>query len=419
MTTSAAPATPANPMADLLALGLTPEAAKGVEKFVETKAIQIAEAAIADRMKATPPAAPRTSDARDLLIDPSDPSKDKVAKMGWRLMAEYHGQAMRYGHTVGLDAPVEKVKPAFKGLHRGLLKVKATGQFLSIFDQGGSLHERETQSGDLVEFLRAASIFLRMSGTRQVSGYGGKLTIGTLDSGATAYWVGEGVAPTTSDVGTGQLVLGAHKSMALVPVSNDIMRLGTGDGAALVGQDAQNAMADLFDSAAFNGSGAAKPQGIYTLTHADHKDDIAGTSVQNKVDDLLALPKQIEQAFIPGALDGVYVLPVGTFYHLMGLRATDVYVFPELRNLGSPTLNGRPVFRTTKLENAGTGGTTHVVGYGIPGEVYVGESSGMEMTVGENASDFSKDMVTVRLVGYLDVLLRRSKAWAWLKNVSY
>lgn len=418
MTTSAAPAAPASTVSDLLALGLTPEAAKGVEKFVETKAMQIAEGVIADRMKAAPQA-PVTSGQRDRVLDPSDPAQDKVAKMGWRLMAEYYQQAVRHGQAKGLDAKNELEKDKFKSLHRGLLKAKATGQFLSIFDQGGSIHERETQSGDLVDFLRAASIFLRMQGTRQVSGYGGKLTIGTLDSGATAYWVGEGEAPTTSDVGTGQLVLGAHKAMGLVPVSNDIMRLGTGDGAAIAGQDAQAAMADLFDSAAFNGSGAGKPQGIYTLTHSANKTDIAGTSVQNKVDDLLSLPQQIEQAFIPGALDGVYVLPTETFYHLMGLRATDVYVFPELRDLGSPTLNGRPVFRTTKLENAGTGGTTNVYGYGIPGEVYVGEGSGMEVAIGENASDFSKDMMTVRIVAYLDVLMRRSKAWSWKKNSSY
>lgn len=418
MTTSAAPAAPATPGSDWLALGLTPEAAAAVDRAVETKAMKVAEAVIADRMKVAPER-PVTSGARDRVLDPSDPSKDAAAKMGWRLMNAYYEQGVIHRQAAGLEKPAESEHPKFKALRNALVRAKATGQFLSIFDQGGSLHARETVSSDLIDFLRPASVFLRMPGSRQISGYGSKLVVGRLDSGATAYWVGENEAATTSDVGTGQLVLGAHKAMALVPVSNDIMRLGTGDAAAIVGQDAQLAMGDLFDSAAFNGTGAAKPQGIYTLTHGDHTNDIAGTSVQNKVDDLLSLPKLIEQAYIPGAMDGVYVLPTETYYHLMGLRATDVYVFPELRNLNSPTLNGRPVVRTTKLEDAGTGGNTNVIGYGIPSEIYVGEGSSMEVTIGETSTDFSKDMMTVRVISYLDVMLRRSKAWAWLINSSY
>jgi HK97 family phage major capsid protein len=371
----------------------------------------------------TPPGAdanqPVTSDAKDLQLDVA-PGMEMVARMGWRAKRKYLDRANAMGVTdswvKSMKADMDRMEKAAKSGY--LSTVGKAGQFLSNFQEGGAIWAKETVSGELIEFLRAASIILSLPGLRTVSGYGGKLTYSRQNTSATGEWSGEGASATASSITFGDVILGAHKWTGRVPISNDIMRLGTGDASVTVGLDLRAAAGEALDDACLNGQGAGKPTGLYVLTDSSHKVGIAGTSIQNKVDDTLALPRLLEDAFIPGHGEGVYLMGTTTFYGLAGQRGTDAYTFEGLRNLANPTLHGRPVLRSTKLKTIGDSGAA-VIGYVQPMHCVFGESHPMEVAMGESGDDFAKDMMTARIIMYGDFGMRYRKAAAWKKNVSY
>jgi HK97 family phage major capsid protein len=361
------------------------------------------------------------TEAKDLQLD-VPPGQEHAARVGWLAKAQYHERAKAFGRggeawAKKMATDLERVDKAIKGGY--LVAVTKAGQFLSSFVDGGALWSRETVSGEMIEFLRPMSIILGMPGIRTVSGYGSRIQYSKQNTSVTVEWVGEGNGPTASSLTYGEVILGAHKLMGTVPITNDIMRLGTGDAAAAVGLDLQSAGAEAIDDACLNGTGTGKPNGLFKITDSTHLVGITGTTVQNKVDDTLTLIQKLEDAYIPGFADGVYLLASTTYYSLAGLRATDQYVFPELRNQAAPTLHGRPVRRSTKLKNIGTGGNTHALGYVQPMHCVVGEANPMTVEVGESGDDFAKDKMTVRLVGYADFGMRYKKAAAFRNNVSY
>jgi HK97 family phage major capsid protein len=361
------------------------------------------------------------TEAKDLQLDVPT-GQEHAARVGWLAKAQYHERAKAFGRggeawAKKMATDLERVDKAIKGGY--LVAVTKAGQFLSSFVDGGALWSRETVSGEMIEFLRPMSIILGMPGIRTVSGYGSRIQYSKQNTSVTVEWVGEGNGPTASSLTYGEVILGAHKLMGTVPITNDIMRLGTGDAAAAVGLDLQSAGAEAIDDACLNGTGTGKPNGLFKITDAAHLVNISGTTTQNKVDDSLTLIQYLEDAYIPGFADGVYLLASTTYYSLAGLRASDQYVFPELRNQAAPTLHGRPVRRSTKLKNIGTGGNTHALGYVQPMHCVVGEANPMTVEVGESGDDFAKDKMTVRLVGYADFGMRYKKAAAFRKNVSY
>lgn len=362
---------------------------------------------------------PSVITGKDLSLDVAEGQED-AARWGWRVKSAFYKRAIAAGRdddsrVIALGKSLKRMNEAAA---KGYLKpVRKAGQFLSTFEDGG-LWAKETHAGEMIAFLREASIILSLPGLPTYSGYGTRLTITRQGSTASAEWVGEGKGPTASSLTYDECVLGSHKLMGKVPISGDLLRLGTGSAAATVGNELRIVMAEKIDDACLNGKGSGKPNGLFQLTDAAHKFDISGTGSQNKIDDTLKLPFSLRKALIPGAFQGVYLLAVSTQQHLAGLRGSDTYIFDGMRDLESPTLHGKRVAPSTKLEDIGTGEES-VLGYVLPQHYAFGEAAPMDISVGEAGDDFTNDMVTVRGIAYADFGMKYRKAAAWLKNVSY
>ncbi|WP_224364220.1 phage major capsid protein [Hyalangium versicolor] len=311
----------------------------------------------------------------------------------------------------------ESVKGKNKQLRDFLDKVKSAGVFESVFSQGGSLWARETVSEEIVDVLRPASILLS-AGPRIESGYGSKLIIGVINEGVQVAWEGEDEEASESDQDTGDLILGAHKAMATIRISNDLMRKGTLRSAEQLAADIGRAMGLAFDQVGLYGKGPKKPTGILN-SEGITKKPISGTDIDKKVADLKGMVADVLAANIPiqGA-NPFYFMTSTTMMHLSSLRDTAAsgsggWVFPGLQDLQSPTINGFPVKYTESLAGK------KVVGFGLAQELYFGNAAPLEIELGENGSDFKRDRKTLRGVQEGDWQVRRPKAFSVRTGVDY
>lgn len=379
-----------------------------VQAALEPMVVKTVEAALASRNAATPPApAPTVTAARDLQMDP-DEGKLYEARMGVVVKHAFLARARALGIDRNSEAPV---RAQYERLGEYLLKCKSVGAFASLFGQGAESLP-VVQSTELIEFLRARMILMR-AGVRRVGGYGGKLVIGRQNTGAIAYWVAEGEPAQKTDIKGGLLELGAHKAMGRVQISNDLMRRGDSNASALVGVDVQTAMALLFDEAGLFGKGNKQPLGVLKAMDQAMKSDIAGSSLQNKIDDLDALPAAVEDKDHDFDDSGFYFMSPKTFWHLRGQRDSGGWVFEGLRDVKNPTHNGFPVLRSSTLRDK------KLIGFGLASELYFGAASEMSLALGESGDDFNNDLQTLRVTGYADWQLRHQTAFAAKEKVTY
>jgi HK97 family phage major capsid protein len=375
---------------------------------------------------------PAVTETKDLSLDVDE--RDVLnARMGWRIMRGYYLSAALKGLAAPMEAGPERVsgekewapkmraslKKMEAAAKKGYLSLAVTkaGQNISTFADGG-IWATETLSGELIAYLREESLMLSLPGLRKLGGYGTRIVFNRQKTAPSAQWVGEGQAATESKVTWDEVVLGAHKLAALTTISNDLIRLANGMAAAEAGDQLRIVMAEAVDLALINGSGSGKPNGVYTLTDSSHKVTVsAPDSTQNRVNDLDKLMKLVRKAFIPGARNGVYLMATDDFYILKAMRTTEGYVFPTLRD-ASPTLNGRPVLESTRLEGIGSS-SKNILGYVVPEHLLFGEPRAMEFEVGENGNDFKNDECSVRGLGYADFGMKYRKAAAFYTDAKY
>ncbi|MFY1829130.1 phage major capsid protein [Myxococcus fulvus] len=374
-----------------------------MQRAVDAAATRAVERGLASRPNPSAPS-PATSGAKDLQMD-APKGQEALARLGVRIKAQYVEQAERFGIMH---------KPGMAALKAYVEKCKAVGAFASIFEQGGAIWARETRSEEVVELLRADAILLR-AGARTVSGYGGKFVVGRMNEGPRVFWVGEGQPPEKSEVKTGTVELGAHKAMALCPISNDLMRLGNSAASADVGREVTQAMGLEVDIVGLYGKGAKKPTGVFEVVPNGNKSAITGTNIdQVRADLKLKLIRPILTAKLKLAGNSpFYFMSSAHLLFLSELRDAAGYVFPGLQDLENPTLNGFPVEATESLYGKGH------IGFGLANQLWYGEASAMETTVGEASGDFETDQMTLRAVWNGDWALRHREAFAFLTGVTY
>lgn len=387
------------------AAGAVPPLPPSIQRAIDVATTRAAEAAVASR-PAAPAHTPVTG--QDMQFDLSEPTRQKMlyARLGLRMKSAYLERANHFG--------VSKQGEVYKKLGDFLTRTKSLGQLVTALELGG-IFAKETVSTELVELTRPNSILLA-AGIRTVSGYGTSLTIGSIDDGVQVYWVGEGEPPERSGVKTGALSLQSHKLMARGRISNDLLRLGTMDAAALIGQDMAAAIALEVDVVGIKGEGGKKPKGLRGQMDQAQRTPTAGNTTPNKITDTDGLLATVSKANIPGGIrtnGGFYYSDIDAFTALKQTRDNAGWVFPELRNAEKPTLNGCPFFTTESVAG------DKVLGFGLASQLILGEATPLEVTMGEDGTDFSSDMVTMRGITHVDFLLRYRKAFAEKTNVNY
>lgn len=126
---------------------------------------------------------------------------------------------------------------------------------------GANIVATELQSGSFIELLRKRTWVLQRA--RKLAGLVGNVDIPKQTVANTAYWVGEGSAPTAGEMGTKRVSLTPHTLAATTDITRRLLQQSTPDAEALTRDDIMRVMGIELDHAAIYGSGSSnQPTGV-------------------------------------------------------------------------------------------------------------------------------------------------------------
>lgn len=214
--------------------------------------------------------------------------------------------------------------------------VSARAKDLMATGNGGNLIV-ETYAADFLDLLWNNTILDKV-GVRFMPSATGNLTIPKILSGVAAGYVGEGGTIDTSTLTFGKIRLSVKKLMALVPISNDLLRYTSVNVDAILRDNLLKQLAQVADYAVIYGKGGDyEPRGIVNTAEVI-KEASAQTTVATRAMGLEMLKKLAKQNF---AMTGLYwLMGWDTYVNLLDERDSNVgYRNPEMREgmfLGYP-----------------------------------------------------------------------------------
>jgi HK97 family phage major capsid protein len=148
----------------------------------------------------------------------------------------------------------------------------------STFSAGGALVQTDVLLQDMISLLRNKTVVAQM-GARVLSGLQGNIAVPKQTGGATAYWLAEGAAVTTSDQTFAQLALTPHRLSAMTAYTKQLLGQTGLSVEAFVRDDIARVLAIAFDSAAIQGAGGAEPLGILNTPGINQTVTFGGAAV--------------------------------------------------------------------------------------------------------------------------------------------
>ncbi len=279
---------------------------------------------------------------------------------------------------------------------------------------------------ELIELLRAESVVASMGATILNDLQGSPVQIPRQSGGATAYWVGENIAITASDLTLEQLSLTPKKVGCLVKLSNTLLKLSNPSAEALVRRDIAVALALKIDLASLRGLGASyQPKGINLQTGLNTV--AIGTNGGNiTFDHLIDMEYEL-------AADNALRGKLGFIFHpcirrnllkrkvaqYSGDTAGAYIVAPVTEQVFQNWL-GYPYKTTTQipinLTKADGTGLTEVY-FGNWQELIIGQWGGMELMASQETSDaFEKDQTWVRILQEVDIAVRHGESFCLIND---
>lgn len=133
---------------------------------------------------------------------------------------------------------------------------------------GGYLVATDLLSQSFIDLLRNRMV-VRLAGATVLSGLVGDVAIPKQTGAATAYWLGEGNAPSESQQTLGQVALGPKTVGAFTDISRKLLKQSSIDVEGFVRGDLTSVLALAIDYAALHGSGSGnQPTGLETAVGA-------------------------------------------------------------------------------------------------------------------------------------------------------
>jgi HK97 family phage major capsid protein/HK97 family phage prohead protease len=130
---------------------------------------------------------------------------------------------------------------------------------------GSALVATELLSGSFIELLRKKAWVMRRA--RTLGGLVGNVDIPRQNAAGSAYWVGEGGAPTAGEPGVDQIALTPKTVGAYTDITRRLMMQATPDAEALVRDDLLQIISLEIDRVAIYGTGSSnQPKGVRNYT---------------------------------------------------------------------------------------------------------------------------------------------------------
>jgi len=279
-----------------------------------------------------------------------------------------------------------------------------------VFDQFERDVIRVINAYDVVSLVRSFNILK-----------GDKVIFPSKDGSTTAAYVGEGSTISESELTTGNVAIDIYKVATLTGVTNELLddTMTVPDLYNLIVEDVAEQVAALQEDAILGGTGTNQPTGItnasgiieVALGTAETTADIADT---NLVDVMTRAAKRYKR-------NTSWVMSQYTWGKLMSLKTTDGYpLYPELRNMTSPSLLGRPVVISDSskiVQDAGTDVADAVsIIFGDFDFYYMANRKGLSFEKGHLANDFRDDKTTFRSITRFGGNVAIPAAFTVLKN---
>lgn len=296
----------------------------------------------------------------------------------------------------------------------------------------GGFLVREEVSAEVIELLRPASVVMSLNPV-VIDLPTGNLTMNRQATGANASYVGEQANQNATGMTLGQVKLSAKKLLALVPISNDLLRQAGVAADRLVRDDLITSLAVSMDRSFIRGAGTEfSPRGLRfqnlgTAFATSHILTQTGSTLANVTTDLGRLELALENADIPMLRPGWLMAP-RTAKFLMGLRdGNGNFAFPEMNN---GLLRGKPYRTTTQIPtNLGGGSNESELLLADFAQVVVGEHMGIDIAVSTEAAyldsagtmraAFTRDETLMRAIAQHDLGMRHLQAIAVLTGVTW
>ena len=286
---------------------------------------------------------------------------------------------------------------------------------------------------DFIAVLRSAAVMRKLR-TPTIPMPTGTARIGKGTAGATANYVGESTNAPKTQMSTGQISLTFKKLMALVPVSNDLLRYSSPGADMIVRNDLTAAMSVKEDSAFIRGDGTdGSPRGLrYWAPGANVLTANATVSLQNTATDLGRLMQQLMGNDIPMTSPS-WVFAPRIYNYLVTLVTTTGNFIYQMEMVQNKTLWGYPFGMTTGvptgLDFTGAGSNDESEIYFVDtAQGLIGEAESMSIDASQEAayhdgssvqSAWSRDETTVRAIAEHDFIMRYDKAVAVLAGVDW
>lgn len=276
---------------------------------------------------------------------------------------------------------------------------------------------------EFIEMLREETVCLRM-GARHLTGLvGAPVVFAKQTGGATFYWTGENKEIIASMLEVGQLKMVPKKCGALVPISNELVRMGNPDAENMVRQDLILGASSALDQAALRGPGSenqplgiANTTGIKTVTLGTGAGAVPDfqnpfVDMEGELADANALRGRLGYVFHPKILRVLKKLRNPYFSGDTGGE----YPFLPLTNKLVSEIIGHPFAETTELPvNLTAGGSSNCseIYFGNWLELLIGQWQGFEILASNVAGTaFAYDQTWVRIVMAVDIALRHAESF--------
>jgi len=329
-------------------------------------------------------------------------------------------------------------------LHRAhQFAVKAWGERHPVaMDIGAALQTNDANSGgflvperysaEIIDLLWPKTVIRRAArdNGNVVPLIGGTDNFPTVESGTSAYYIGEGQDITASEPTFGNIRFVEREMAALVPISNKLLRHASVNVDAMIRNMIVRSMAQTEDLAFLRGTGTGPgPRGIrYWVNAANILTANATVNLANIDTDIRRMELTLQEYDIP-MTDVRIVMPPRVFTYLRDLRNPNGVTVWESLNAGTPTWKGYRVEVTNNVpKNLGGGGNETEIYMVDFASVVVADSYNIRIDASDTASylqsatlvsAFSKNQTVIRALTGHDFGLTRTRAAAILTGVTW
>jgi HK97 family phage major capsid protein len=293
---------------------------------------------------------------------------------------------------------------------------------------------------ELIEYLYPSAVAFQLGAKLLPDLMGSPVLIPKQTGPATTYWIGENISATPSNLAFGQVQLTPHKVMALIEISNALIRMALPSAEVIIQQDLGKMIGLALDIAALRGSGANnEPLGIantpniltYSLTAGSGAPltslDFA-VEMEDKLAQANALRGKLGFAFNPAVRKILRKIKVPQY-------SGDAGVLPIVQFLGAIAEGsgymsdkalqdalGYPFAWTTQIpKNLTAGSYTDLteIYFGNWEDLLIGQWAGLRIMASDVAGTaFASDQTWLRVILECDVAVRHPQSFCLCNDVS-